>query len=140
MPKPGYPKQLKHLGDHIMARRIDFGLRQTDIAARLGAGKDTVRNWESLRSEPEVRFLPAVIAFLGYNPLPRPATCGQALRRRHRSLGLSHRRLAALAGVDEASVRRLESNTKGMAQRVRQSIGTALDGGPAGHGGVAQDP
>lgn len=92
----------------------------------LGAENDTVRNWEKRRTEPEVRFLPAVIAFLGYNPLPRPDTNGHALRRRRLSLGLSQERLATLAEVDEASVRRLEADTKGMARRVREAVRTVF--------------
>ncbi len=88
--------------------------------------RDTLRNWEKGRTEPEVRFLPALIAFVDHNPLPRPRTCGQAIRRRRLSLGLSQKRLAALAGVDEASVSRLEAETKGMARRVRQAVRAIL--------------
>ena len=62
IPKPGYPRQLKHLGDHIRARRIDQNLRQLDVADRLGAERDSLRNWEKGRTEPDVKFLPAVIA------------------------------------------------------------------------------
>jgi DNA-binding XRE family transcriptional regulator len=78
------------------------------------------------RTQPAVRFFPALIEFLDYNPLPSPGTWGQAIRRYRLSLGLSHERLATLAGVDEASVTRLEGDTKGMARRVRQAIRAAL--------------
>jgi transcriptional regulator with XRE-family HTH domain len=117
IPKPGYPKQLKHLGDYIRARRIDLGLRQQEVADRLGAEKDTVRNWEKGRAEPEVKFLPAVIGFLGYNPLPEAMSLGEQVRRARLGLGLSRLELACRAGVDEATVQRVEAETKGMARR-----------------------
>lgn len=126
LPKPGYPKQIKHLGDHVRARRIDLGLRQLDVADRLGAEKDTVRNWEVGRTEPEIRFLPAVIAFLGYNPLPESNTPGGEIERRRLSLGWSQSQLADRAGVDPATIRRVEADTKGMARRSRTRIKTAL--------------
>jgi transcriptional regulator with XRE-family HTH domain len=104
-----------------------LGLDQRTVARAVGVAADTLRNWEKGRTEPEVRFLPALIAFVDHNPLPRPDTCGQALRRRRMSLGLSQERLAALARVDEGSVRRLEADTKGMARRVLQAVRTVLE-------------
>ncbi len=126
LPIPGYPKHIKHLGDHIKARRISLGLRQETVARTIDVAIDTLRNWERGRTEPEVRCLPAVIAFLSHNPLPSPDTCGQAFRRRRLSLGLSQGSLADLAGVDEGSVRRLEADRKGMARRVLAAVITAL--------------
>lgn len=126
VPKPGYPKDFKHLGHHVRARRLDLGLDQRAVAKEIGVARDTLRSWEKGRTEPEVRFLPALIAFVDHNPLPILGTWGQAIRRRRLSLGLSQRRLAVMAGVDEASVRRLESDTKGMARRVRQAVDKIL--------------
>ena len=127
IPKPAYPKQIKHLGDHIRARRIDLGLRQLDVADRLGVKKDTIRNWEISRTDPEIRFLPALVDFLGYNPLPMPKTLGQEIQRARFSLGWSQLELAIRAGVDPATVHRIESDTKGMARRciasVRETVG-----------------
>jgi transcriptional regulator with XRE-family HTH domain len=77
-----------------------LGLNQKAVAWEMGVATDTLKNWEKGRTEPEVRFLPALIAFVDHNPLPRPDTCAQALRRRRLSLGLSQERLAVLAGVD----------------------------------------
>lgn len=72
----GTPKHLKHLDDHVRARRIDLGLRQRDVADRRRAEKDTVRNWEVGRTAPGLRFLPPIISFLGYNPLQEAKTRG----------------------------------------------------------------
>jgi DNA-binding XRE family transcriptional regulator len=48
--------------------RLDLGLRQKDVAERIGANPKTYENWEQERYEPEVRFIPAVTAFLGIDP------------------------------------------------------------------------
>jgi len=101
-----------------------LGLQQKAAANEIGVAHDTLRNWESGRSEPGVSFLPALIQFLGYDPLPEPRTPGAAIRRRRRLLGMSQERLACLAGVDEATVTRLEADTPRMAGR---SIRTVRD-------------
>lgn len=68
-PKPCYPKQRKHLGDHLRAKRIDLGLLRKEIAVRIGVDTATVTNWELGHTDPEERFIPALIRFLGHNPL-----------------------------------------------------------------------
>jgi len=125
-PRHGYPKQFKHLGDHLVARRIDLGLLQKEVATLVGVSTGTLRGWESGRTEPEVKYFPGLIQFLGRNPLPDPQTPGQAIRTKRLSLGLSQAGLGMLAGVDEGSVRRLQADTKGMARRVGLAVRTRL--------------
>ena len=48
-----------------------FGLYQKDVAARLDVTTPTVCNWEN-RGSVDLRFIPRVIEFLGYNPIPQP--------------------------------------------------------------------
>ena len=48
-----YAPELKTLGDHVRARRLDLGLFQKDVAELVGVSTDTVTNWEKNRSEPE---------------------------------------------------------------------------------------
>jgi transcriptional regulator with XRE-family HTH domain len=59
--------------EHIRTRRLDLGLLQRDVALRLGVSKSAVMNWERGRTEPMIRFLPAIIRFLGYDPRPLPS-------------------------------------------------------------------
>ena len=59
------------LGDHLRRRRIELGLYQKDVAAKLGVTTSTVWNWEHIGSV-DLRFIPRVIEFLGYNPIPQP--------------------------------------------------------------------
>jgi transcriptional regulator with XRE-family HTH domain len=54
---------------------MDLGLRQSDVAERIGVGTPTVNYWENGHFNPEVRYVPKIVAFLGYDPfgprLPR---------------------------------------------------------------------
>lgn len=127
-PKPGYPKQINTLADHLKARRLDLSLTQKEVAARLAVDADSVRNWEAGRSSPAIRWLPAIIAFLGDNPLPQPATIGKQIRRERIARGRSRRRLAQIADVDEATVRRVEADTCRVARKLWCRVRAVLGG------------
>jgi transcriptional regulator with XRE-family HTH domain len=121
-PKPRYPKQFKYLGDHLRAKRIDLGLLQREVAVRIGVDTATVTNWELGNTEPEERFIPALIGFLGYNPLPAPKSLGEAVRRERLTRGWSVAALAARVGVDPTTVARLEADANGMARRPTEAV------------------
>lgn len=80
-PIPGYPRELRHIGDHLLKRRLDLGLQQKAAAKRLRTGAWNLRNWETNRHAIHMQFYPAIIEFLGYNPLPAATTRGEAIRR-----------------------------------------------------------
>jgi DNA-binding XRE family transcriptional regulator len=63
-PPKGYPAKLKTVGDHLRRKRMDQGLFQREVAAKIGVDLTTYRNWEWNRTSPRTRFLPAVIEFL----------------------------------------------------------------------------
>ena len=65
-----YPKEFKTLGDHIRKRRLDLRLFQEQVSEQIGVDEDTIFRWEGNKSKPQVQFIPAIIKFLGYNPLP----------------------------------------------------------------------
>ena len=91
------------IGDHIRTVRRERGLLQRHVAELIGVAMATVVNWEKNKTEPLVALMPAVLRFLGYDPLPVPTTLGErmaAFRRRH---GLSLKEAALRAGVDEES-------------------------------------
>src|SRR5258708_17148157 len=81
-------------------RRLELGWLQKEVAEALGADTATVLGWEVLGRMPAVRFLPAIIRFLGYYPLPPEAGFSQQIRRARLSLGLSQTRLAKKMDVD----------------------------------------
>lgn len=64
----GIPRHLRTIGDHIRRRRIELGLRQTDVGSLVGAPKPTVDAWERRGCRPKPETLNKVVAFLGYEP------------------------------------------------------------------------
>lgn len=116
-PIKDYPKTLEHIGHHILKRRIEVGLTQNETAKRLGTNPWSLRNWETGRREIKVRFYPAVISFLGYNPLLGPRTLAERVTRTRISRGWSRKRLARESGVDEATIRRMEEGRGCSARR-----------------------
>ena len=48
-PIPGYPTELRHIGHHLLKRRLNLGLRQNEAARILGTGAWNLRNWETGR-------------------------------------------------------------------------------------------
>jgi transcriptional regulator with XRE-family HTH domain len=104
-----YPKEIKTLGDHIRKRRLDLGLFQKDVARQIGVTEESVYNWETNRTEPEVRLIPRIIEFLGYTPYDATWSFGQRLRAIRTALGLSQEHMAKRAGLDEGTVAKWET-------------------------------
>lgn len=89
----GYPSQLLTVGDHIRKARLDRGLWHKHVAEKVGATAGSVNSWEVGRAEPEVRYIPKIIEFLGYNPRPAPTETMDRLRWFKWSNGMSLQRL-----------------------------------------------
>lgn len=64
-PPPGYPKELKTLGDHLRKKRLDLGLSQKEMAVRLCVSVGTLYNWEKSLTSPQ-RLIPRIQDFSGY--------------------------------------------------------------------------
>jgi transcriptional regulator with XRE-family HTH domain len=90
--------------DHIRTRRLDLKLLQRQVANQIGVHEMTITGWESNATVPEVRYMPAIIQFLGYNPLPAASSLPERLATARRALGLSQRKMAAKLGVDPATL------------------------------------
>jgi DNA-binding transcriptional regulator YiaG len=109
-PKPShYPKLLNTLGDHIRTRRLDLGLFQSQVAEQIGVKEATINNWEGNKSLPAIRYVPAILLFLEYNPLPPAQTLPERLPAVRKMLGLSQRQLAELLGVDPGTLQTWEA-------------------------------
>ncbi|MBI2963928.1 MAG: transcriptional regulator [Deltaproteobacteria bacterium] len=98
------------MGDHIRKRRLELGLLQREVADRIGSDAATLVNWEKGNTAPALRFMPVIVAFLGYDPTQNAAdaSLGTRIAARRRALGLSRRKLAAELGVDETTIARWE--------------------------------
>ena len=102
------PIQLNTIGDHIRKKRLGLKIVQKQAAQEIGVCETALFNWEANTSIPEFRYMPAIIRFLGYNPLPRPSAPGEQLVWRRTSLGMSQRALAARLEVDSSTLARWE--------------------------------
>ena len=88
------PTHPETIGDRIRRRRLALKLTQKDVAEAVRVDECSVFNWEANISQPDLRYIPAVIDFLGYNPLPRAETLSERLVRHRTSVGLSQKNAA----------------------------------------------
>ena len=56
------------MGEHLKRARLDRSIQQKGAARALGCDPRTLLNWKKGRVAPDVRFWPAILAFLGYGP------------------------------------------------------------------------
>jgi DNA-binding XRE family transcriptional regulator len=68
---PEFAQEPVTLGYHLRRRRLELDLYQKDVASRLGVTASTIWNWEHGWNV-DLRYIPRIIAFLGYNPIPCP--------------------------------------------------------------------
>jgi transcriptional regulator with XRE-family HTH domain len=78
---------------------MDLGLYQRQVAEIIGVSESTVWHWER-GIEPELRYMPKIIEFLGYSPFTCPADLLGPLRHYKLVNGLSHIRLGKLMSRD----------------------------------------
>jgi len=102
------PEELNTLGDHLLRRRLVLKLLQRQVAQQIGVDKTSIANWEGNRSKPGLAFMPAIIRFLGYNPLPPAIRWADRLVQCRTVLGLSQRESADRIGVDQSTLARWE--------------------------------
>ena len=88
----------------------------------------TITSWERNATVPEVRYMPAIIQFLGYNPLPPANSPAERLTAARRSLGLSQRKMAEKLGVDPATLMGWEAGKHQPTGKSMEIIGRILHG------------
>ena len=107
-----YPRDPQTWGEHLRRQRILRALRQKDLAVAQGVSEASIYSWETGRAEPEVRFLPKIIDFLGYCPYTPGRPLGERLRVAREAQGLSRKQLARLVRVDEGTLWRWEQGMR----------------------------
>src|ERR1039457_1823773 len=65
-------KEPTTLGQHLKKKRFMAGMRQKQIAAKLGVSARTLSLWECDRIVPAWAFQPRLIAYLGLDPFTDP--------------------------------------------------------------------
>ena len=102
---------MRTLGDHLRKRRLDLGLLQKEVARILRVNESTIANWELNHNFPQLRFIPAIIEFLGYWSYDTPTdNLGQQIIAKRTRLGLSQKELAYRLSVDPSTLGRWEQN------------------------------
>ena len=122
----GYPQKLEHIGHHVLKHRLDPGLQQKQAARQIGVHPASLENWECGRTSPADRFMPAIIRFLGYNPLPARRTSAERVAYERVARGWSRKRLAAVVGVDETTIRQTEETELPTPQQAAHAVGACL--------------
>ncbi|MBL8311197.1 MAG: YifB family Mg chelatase-like AAA ATPase [Burkholderiales bacterium] len=97
------------VGEHLRKKRIELGLRQIDVAERIGVAEWTIINWErGTTTKVPDRYFAKVIEFLGYNPEPEPSTWGARLKWKRRLLGLTATAFGKMIGVSVDTIQAWE--------------------------------
>ena len=86
------PTQLNTVGDHIRWKRLGLKMLRKQVAEEIGVDKTSVVNWEANASIPSIEYMPAVIAFLGYNPLLKSEQSGREIGPAPNHSGIANRR------------------------------------------------
>ncbi len=102
------PEELNTLGDHLLRRRLVLNLLQRQVAEQLHVDKTSVYNWETNRTKPGMEYIPAIIRFLGYNPLPPAEGWADRLLQCRTVLGLTQKQASVRIGVDQGTLARWE--------------------------------
>lgn len=107
------------LGEHLLKRRRELGLYQQQVAERLGVDASTLTGWEKYGHEPSIRHWPAIIAFLGCDPYPAPASLGERLLAYRRRTGLTQKQLAKRVGVNASTIWSWENDAHPVCRKTR---------------------
>jgi hypothetical protein len=89
---------------------MDLGLFQRDVA-KIGKNHERDELGEG-PCRPGIRFLPAILVFLGNDPRPQPETLGEKLIAFRLAKGWARPRLAVKLQVDPSTLARWERGTR----------------------------
>jgi DNA-binding transcriptional regulator YiaG len=106
------PETLDTLGDHLLRRRLTLKLLQKEVARQLSVNTMSICNWETNRTKPGPKYMPTIIRFLGYNPLPPADGWADRLVRGRTALGLTQEAAAKRMGVDPSTLSRWEQGER----------------------------
>jgi DNA-binding transcriptional regulator YiaG len=101
---PAYPKELNTLGGWIRKTRIDQNLTQSQVGQIIGVSECCITNWELGHAKPEVRYIPHIIAFIGYCPYNTAGDLIDRIRDIRHAFGLTQEQMSKLLKVDESSL------------------------------------
>lgn len=91
---------------------MDLGLLQRDVSKIIGTKSiDAVRNWELGKGDPQIHYMPDVIKFLGYIPIPVYLdTLGDKVKTYRILKGLGHKAMGEQLNVNGSTICSWEQN------------------------------
>jgi DNA-binding transcriptional regulator YiaG len=101
---------------------------QREVAEHLGVDETSVHNWEVNVSSPRIEHMPAVIRFIGYNPLPEAKSLAEQLVRQRTTLGFSRKEAAVEIRVDPSTLALWELGEKEPTGEFLNRVTCFLDG------------
>jgi len=115
------------LGEHVKKARIDKNHFQKQAAAEIGVSVDSLCYWENGRTQPEIRYYPQIIQYIGFNPFPEPVDTIQRLEWYKTVNGLSFDGLAAKTKIHPEQLQAWLTGKKTPIQRNIQKIERLLN-------------
>jgi len=115
------------LGDHLRRRRLELGLYQKDVAEQIGVTTSTIWNWEHGWTV-DPCYMPRVIEFLNYNPIPCPEDLMGRLAWYKQVNGLSLEQLGAEMGRNPEQLSDWLSGRHNPCRRNREEVELFLSG------------
>ena len=113
----GYPAHPQTIGEHMKKRRLDLGLKQTEVAAQLGMHFASLQLWERGIGDPGVKSLPGIIRFLGHVPFACDPTHGGQISFLRRCCGMTQDELGTLIPCNPETIGRWESNLRASSRK-----------------------
>jgi hypothetical protein len=100
----------------------------------MGISRDTYVNWEKGKTKPVPSQFKPVVAFLGYDPAPKPQTLAERFEAKRRLLGVTFEQVAKYLGWDAGSLRRYLNGTwrisPGRADALEEFLGLRAETAP----------
>jgi len=126
-PKPrNYPIILnpQTIGECLRNERLKRGLFQREVAELLSVHHTSVEHWEVNHSQPQLKFYPRIIKFIGFTPdfcKEIPQLKSEIFLKRI-ELGLSQKMMAKKIGIDVSTLVEIERNGRQMTKRTAHLI------------------
>lgn len=122
------------IGLHIRKKRLELQMNQEDASKILGVTEPCLWLWENLKAKPQIHYMPAIIAFLGYCPISIDSTVLKDRIKKYRmEHGLSGEAFAKQLGVTDSTICEWENGKTPKSEnlaRLEKIIGIAPSGRP----------
>ena len=123
------PTDRRAWGYFLKQVRTERGLSGYEVADVLGVSEPSVSRWETSTEPPHVKYIPAIIDFLGFVPwcrTPYQSSLGESVKAAREIKGYTQRALQQAAGVNQATIVYIERGTTNPRPFILQRLERAL--------------